>query len=124
MLGIMLKNTPKMVFFGFCKKFSSLMCRFFGIKRCSIIVFTILRKPHVWEKSGSRVMLKNALGQSDCRIFKLEYLLNYMRYELDFLCVGRYSLLLKIDPAVIAWQVQAWLWAWPGILGHAQSVLK
>ena len=30
----------------------------------------ILLKPHVSEKSGSRIEYKNALGQSDCRIFK------------------------------------------------------
>ena len=30
----------------------------------------ILLEPHVWEKSGSRVKYKNALGQSDFGIFK------------------------------------------------------
>ena len=56
--------------------------------------------------------------------FKLENLLTYMRYQLDFLCVDRHLLLLQIDHAIIAWQVQACLWAWPGILRHAQSVPK
>ena len=39
--------------------------------------------------------------------FKLEYLLNYMRYQLDFLHVDRHSLLLQIDHGIMAWQVQA-----------------
>ena len=40
------------------------MCRFFGFKSCTIMTFMILLKPHVWEKSGSEVKCKNALGQS------------------------------------------------------------
>ena len=35
---IMLKNTPKKGFFGFCHKNSPLMCRFFGFKSCTIIL--------------------------------------------------------------------------------------
>ena len=31
----------------------------------------IQRKPHVWEKSGSRDILKKALSQSDCPIFQI-----------------------------------------------------
>ena len=69
------QNTPKIGFFGFCKKKKKkkkfpLMCRFFGFKSCTIMTFMILLKPHVWE-SGSPVKCKNALGQSGCRIFKL-----------------------------------------------------
>ena len=56
--------------------------------------------------------------------FKLQYLLNYMRYHLDFLYVGRHPLLLQIDHANVAWQVEVWLRVWPGILGHAQIVRK
>ena len=65
-LGIMPKNTPKMVFFRFYEKFSSLVYVIFGFKWCTIIVFEILQKPHAWEKSGSWVISKNALDQSDC----------------------------------------------------------
>ena len=50
------KNTPD---FTKKKKKGQLMCRFFGFKSCTII----------WEKPGSRVKYKNALDQSDCRIF-------------------------------------------------------
>ena len=50
-LGIMPKNTPKIMFFGLCKKNSPLMCRFFGFKSCTIVTFMILFKPHFWEKS-------------------------------------------------------------------------
>ena len=32
----------------------------------------ILLKPHVWEKSGSRVKCKNALGQSDTYLLMLQ----------------------------------------------------
>ena len=47
------------------------MCRFFGFKSCTIMTFMILLKRYVWEKSGSQVKSNNALGQLDCRIFKL-----------------------------------------------------
>ena len=56
--------------------------------------------------------------------FKLEYLLNYMRYQLDFWYIDRHLLLLQIDHAIKVWQVQVWLWAWPSILWHAQGVPK
>ena len=84
------QNSPKIGFFEFFEKFSSLMCQFFGFKRCTIIVFTILRKPHVREKSGSQIMPKKALGQ-------LEYFWNRMTYQSDFLHVKSYQLLLEID---------------------------
>ena len=29
-----------------------------------------MNKSHIWENSGSVDMAQNALGQSDCRIFK------------------------------------------------------
>ena len=35
------------------------------------MTFTILLKLYVWEISVSQVKLKNALSQSNCRIFKL-----------------------------------------------------
>ena len=35
------------------------MCRFFRFKSCTIMIFMILLKPHVWEKSGSQVKCKN-----------------------------------------------------------------
>ena len=47
---------------------------------------------------------------------KLEYLLNYRRYQLDFLYVDTHPLLLQTDHATIAWQVQARLLVWPGIV--------
>ena len=63
---------PKNRFSGFCKKkISPLMRKFVGFKSCTIMIFVILLKPHVWEKSGSQVKCKNPLNQSDCRIFKL-----------------------------------------------------
>ena len=34
------------------------------------MTFMILLKPHVWEKSGSQVIFKNALRETDYRIFK------------------------------------------------------
>ena len=61
----------------------------------------ILLKPHVWEKSDSRVKRKNALGQSDCRIFKLSYLINYWSYKVDFLHVGTYLSTLQIDDEIL-----------------------
>ena len=72
-LGIMPKNIPKIGFWILQKKKKKgpLMCRFFGFKSCTIMNLIILLKRHVWEKSGSQVKCKNALGQSECRIFKL-----------------------------------------------------
>ena len=69
--GIMPKITPKIGFFGFYKKkIIALMCKFFEYKSCTVKTFMILLKPYFWEKSGSWVKCKNALDQSDCRIFK------------------------------------------------------
>ena len=56
--------------------------------------------------------------------FKFEYLLNYMRYQLDFLHADRDPSILQNDHAVIVWEVQVWLWAWSGIFRHAQSEPK
>ena len=61
------------------------------------MTFMNLLKPHVWGKSGSCVKCKNALGQSDCRIFKLQYLNNYLRYKVNFAHAGTYLLKLQID---------------------------
>ena len=57
-------------------------------------------------------------------LFKLEYLLYYLKYQLNFLHVDRHSLMLQVDHVITAWQVQVWLWVWQGILKHAQSVPK
>ena len=69
------KNIPKMSFFldfATTKKVHwPLVCRFYGLKSCTIMMFMILLKTHVWQKYGSRVRCKNPLGQPDCRIFKL-----------------------------------------------------
>ena len=46
------------------------------------------------------VKCKSALSQSDCRIFKLEYLKNYWSYEVDFLHAGTY-LLCHIDDVIL-----------------------
>ena len=56
--------------------------------------------------------------------FKFEYLLNYMRYQLDFLHADRHALILQIDHSARVWEVQVLLWAWPSILRHAQNVSK
>ena len=56
-LGLMPQNTLKIGFFGF--------------KSYTIMIFMILLKPYVWEKSDSEVKCKNAVGQSYSRIFKL-----------------------------------------------------
>ena len=68
-LGIMPKNTKKMLFFflDFSKNMVYWYVIFFVLNSV-IIVVNILQKPHVREKSGSQVIFKNALGQSDCKI--------------------------------------------------------
>ncbi len=70
-LGKSAKNGPKMWFFLFLSKSCPLMCIFLCLKSCSIMFFTILRNPHVQEKSGSPIKAQKALGQSDCSIFQL-----------------------------------------------------
>ena len=57
--------------------------------------FMILLKPHVWEKSGSRVKCKNALDQSDCN------LKNYWKYKVEFLHAGTYLLKLHAAPCLL-----------------------
>ena len=73
----MLKNTSKIGFFEFWTKFSPLMCQFFSFKRCTMIAFSFLQKPYVWEKSGFRVI--ELLANQIVEFFKLEYLINYSR---------------------------------------------
>ena len=79
------KNTPIIGFFGFYEKFSSLVCKCFGFKSWTKIVFKILRKLHGLEKSGSQAI--HLLANQIARFFPLEYLLNYMRYQVNFLYV-------------------------------------
>ena len=57
----MVKNGQKIGFSDYCGKFNLLMCNCFCLKSCSIMFFTILRKPHVQENSASRVMDRNAV---------------------------------------------------------------
>ena len=61
----------------------------------------ILLKSHVWEKSGSQVKCKSALGQSDCKIFKLYYLKNYWSYKVEFSHAGTYLLKLQIGDVIL-----------------------
>ena len=65
------------------------------------MTFMILLKPHVCEKSGSQVKGKNALSQSDCRVFKLYYPKNYWSYKVDLLLAGTYLLKLQNDDVII-----------------------
>ena len=55
--------------FGVGKSFSPLMCAFVGFVWCTIVAFMILQKLRILEKFGAGVISKNALGQSDCKIF-------------------------------------------------------
>ena len=55
--------------FGVGKNFSPLMCAFVGFVWCTIVAFMILQKLRILEKFGAGVISKNALGQSDCKIF-------------------------------------------------------
>ena len=47
------------------------------------------------------VKCKNAFGQSDCRIFKLKYFRNYLRYKNDFLHADSYLLKPQIDDVIL-----------------------
>ena len=80
----------------------------------------ILLKPHVWEKSGSRVKCRNALNKSVCRIFKLQYLKNYWRYKVGFLHAGTYLLKIQIDDVVLGGRGQAY----PCMLREAIKTLR
>ena len=80
----------------------------------------ILLKPHVWKKPGSRVKCRNNLSHSDCRIFKLEHVLNYWRYKVDFLNVGTYLLKLQIDDVVL----HEWGQVCPGMPKEAVENLR
>ena len=51
--------------------------------------------------SGSQVKCKNALGQSDCRIFELYYLKNYLRYKVNLFHAGTYLLRLQVDDVIL-----------------------
>ena len=45
----------------------------------------------MWEKSGSQIMAKNALGQSDFIIFNCQYLRNGLTSDSNFLHVDRHE---------------------------------
>ena len=55
----------------------------------------------VWEKSGSQVKCKYALGQSDCRILKLDIAKTIGCIKLIFLHAGTYLLKLQIDDVIL-----------------------
>ena len=57
------ETLQKQCFLDFAKKIVRSYVDFLG--------FNHALKPHLWEKSGSRVKYKNAVGQSDCSVFKL-----------------------------------------------------
>ena len=56
-------NGLKMRFWGFCQKSNPFICTFLTSVRNWQRSFNILLKPHVREKSGSWVMVKNRLDQ-------------------------------------------------------------
>ena len=64
------QNWAKNNVFWIYRAISSLIFSQFGLWWKFILSTVFLHKPHVWEKSGSWDMDQNALGQSDCRIFK------------------------------------------------------
>ena len=101
------KYPENRVFWILQKKKSPLMSRIFEFKSCTIMTFMILLKPHVWGKSSSQVKCKNAVCQSHCRIFKLQYLKNCWRYKVDFLHAGTYLLKLHIDYVILGGHGQA-----------------
>ena len=68
------------------------------------MTFMILLKLYVWEKSASWVKHKNALGQSDCRIFKLWYLKGIYQVYIS----GTYLLKLQIDDVILDGHGQAY----------------
>ena len=61
-------NVPKIGFFGLLRKIESLDVARNGLKRKILWFSIILRKPHVWEKSGSRDIGILALDQSESSI--------------------------------------------------------
>ena len=54
-----------------------------------------MHKSHTWEKTGSWDISQNALGQSDCRVFKLA--LEQHDEKHDFLHVDTDSWKLKVN---------------------------
>ena len=60
---------PKIVFFLLFRNIYSLVLSGNVVEWNYLWLFSILRKPHMWEKSGSQVIAKNVLGQSDFSIF-------------------------------------------------------
>ena len=83
------------------------------------MTFMILLNVYAWEKYDPQVKCKNALDQSDCRIFKLYYLKNYWKWKVDFLYAGTYLLKVQMDKVVLGGCGQAC----PGML-KKESRLK
>ena len=59
---------PKIGGFGLSKKIYLLVLSGNGVEWKYLWPFSILQKPHMWEKSGSQVMATNAPGKSDFSI--------------------------------------------------------
>ena len=71
------------------------------------MTFMILLKPYVWQKFGSQVKCKNALGQSDCRIFKHNISKAIEDIHLIFLYAGTHLLKLQTDDVILGGCSQA-----------------
>ena len=70
---------------------SSLVLSGNGIEWKYLWPFNTLWKTHMWEKSCSQVMTKNALSQSDFVFFNYQYLINGVTSDSDFLQVDRHG---------------------------------
>ena len=53
------------------------------------MVFTFSQKQHVLEKFSSWVMIQKPQANLNARFFKLEYLTDKLRFEVEFLDVTR-----------------------------------
>ena len=68
------------------------------------ILFSIpLPRSHIWKKSGFWDMGQNALGQSNCRIFKSALSLEQNMKWADFFACWWYKWKLKFDWKILGW---------------------
>ena len=71
-----------------------------------ILIAACLDKSHIWENFGSGDMGRSALGQWDCKIFKLTLSPEQNDKKSLFLHVDTNSLQLKVD-----WKILGWTWS-------------
>ena len=109
-----LKKSPKWGFYGCKKILSTYICFFASIWKCQWS-FNFLQKQHVWKNLVLELWSKKLQANQNAGFFKLEYLTNKLRYEVEFLDVIKAPRRQQI-------LVCCFKWVSPDMLWHGQMI--